>query len=472
MISVLLAKIFILQTLWLGIALFARDLSVIFIIAMTLLVVLGNYLLYRPQKSFFSYIIAALVFLAAGYVFDYSLLGFNIIKRDSYTWSYLALWPIFLCYYGDLFNKFQSMHKVFLAILGGVGGLMAYWSCIRLGALELVEGKANLYTFAVGAYWAAFFPLSINFYYRGSKMLNRLLDMSIVFSFDKTGFARHSKEFSNDLNSDQSGAMALVTGATSGLGNELAKELSTYGIKVFGTGRNEQKGSDMEASLDNCEFVKLDLANWSDILKVCESLPILDYIVLNAGGMPQERRLNRQSVESQCASQLLGHYILISTLRSLGKLAKGARIVWVSSGGMYLKKLDLDRLFSGEDYDKVDVYANVKRAQVTLVEELSKLQEWSDFSMSAMHPGWVATSGLEEALPTFYKIMKNRLRSPKEGIDTVLWLLLAKEQPESGKFYFDRKKASPYMSEKYRPSLEQRKALLETVNDYHSNFLD
>ena len=58
---------------------------------------------------------------------------------------------------------------------------------------------------------------------------------------------------------------------------------------------------------------------------------------------------------------------------------------------MYLKKLDLDSLFHNQKYEKVSTYSNVKRAQVTLVEELSKQERWENVKVFSMHPGWVAT---------------------------------------------------------------------------------
>ena len=60
--------------------------------------------------------------------------------------------------------------------------------------------------------------------------------------------------------------------------------------------------------------------------------------------------------------------------------------------------------------------------------------------------------------------MKNRLRSPEEGADTILWSLLASTPPESGGFYFDRKKVSPYISKQYSPSASQRAELLISID--------
>ncbi|MBC7713955.1 MAG: hypothetical protein H7177_11490 [Rhizobacter sp.] len=150
----------------------------------------------------------------------------------------------------------------------------------------------------------------------------------------------------------------------------------------------------------------------------------------------------------------------------MGKIKQGARIVWVSSGGMYLKELDLNTLFHNTKYDKVSTYANVKRAQVTLVEELAKVDRWKDNYILCMHPGWVETAGVIDSLPGFYKIMKNNLRAPSEGADTILWLLLTTEPLQSGSFYFDRKKVSAYISQKYNPSENQRALLLKKINGF------
>jgi NAD(P)-dependent dehydrogenase (short-subunit alcohol dehydrogenase family) len=175
---------------------------------------------------------------------------------------------------------------------------------------------------------------------------------------------------------------------------------------------------------------------------------------------------NDFSVEHQCASQLIGHYYLIDMLNKCGKINRHARLIWVSSGGIYLKKLDLDSLFHNQKYEKVSTYYNVKRAQVTLVEELSRQEIWKNVKVFSMHPGWVATYGLEEALPMFFRLMRNRLRNTKEGADTIIWLLLTEESITSGSFYFDRKIVSPYLSKNYNPTREQRISLLNKINNY------
>jgi dehydrogenase/reductase SDR family protein 12 len=184
--------------------------------------------------------------------------------------------------------------------------------------------------------------------------------------------------------------------------------------------------------------------------------------------MPENLELNAQKVESQCASQLIGHYLLIHFLKTQKKLNPGARIVWVSSGGLYLKKLDLDSLFNNINYEKVSTYANVKRAQVTLVEELANIENIEEFNHYSMHPGWVDTSGLSSSLPQFFRLMKKYLRTPKQGSDTIIWLLLTQSALTSGGFYFDRKKVLPYFWSFFNPTLSQRASLMERI-EYFKN---
>ena len=272
-------------------------------------------------------------------------------------------------------------------------------------------------------------------------MWNKILDASIFWSFDLSGYLRHEKDFDETYHFPK-GSHALITGGTSGIGLAATLEMLKQGVHVTITGRSAVKGEALLKSHSNLKFKKMDMAHWREIDSFIHELDPLDYLVLNAGGMPDKFKTNDLGVESQFASQLFGHYILAHKLLEARKLKNGARIVWVTSGGMYLKALDVNTIFKNDKYDKVDTYANVKRAQVTMLPFFKK--EFPNQTVTAMHPGWAATPGVDEAIPGFAKTMEGRLRTPLQGADTILWLLSTNKDIESGELYFDRKKVSPH----------------------------
>jgi thioredoxin reductase len=81
-------------------------------------------------------------------------------------------------------------------------------------------------------------------------MKNRLLDASIFWSFDRSGFQRHELEFTDELRFTAD-ATALITGGTSGIGEASALELLKSGVHVTVTGRDARKGKALEERMRN-----------------------------------------------------------------------------------------------------------------------------------------------------------------------------------------------------------------------------
>ena len=264
------------------------------------------------------------------------------------------------------------------------------------------------------------------------KIKNSILDKSIYFSFDMSGYERHiryDETFREDLfQKSCKGRYGLVTGGTSGIGKYCAQFLAQRNANVIFTGRNEQRGQEIADSSDQLRFLKLDMIDWDSFPEAVAGLPKLDFIILNAGGMPETLEKNSYGLESQFASQLIGHYLLIDLLDRKGLLTTNCRIVWVTSGGMYLRKLTLDIFKQDVKYNKIATYANTKRAQVILVEELAKSGQFKKYEMNCMHPGWVDTPGVQAAIPNFREKTRNRLRDDHAGADTILWMILTKQK--------------------------------------------
>jgi dehydrogenase/reductase SDR family protein 12 len=457
----IILKLILLQFFWLGAVKFsAHELSFLFW-PLGIIILFLNYKVYKIKISYVRYLFFITLFSLWG-VFQDGLLevsGALIFKSNTFWLN--SLWLVFFTYYGDVFNKMSRINILLQGLIGGAAGVFTYFAGCRLANVEIIDQQ--LFIIIVFISWFIFLPFTLFLFYK-KNFWNWYLDRTVYFSFDKSGYLRHSEDFNDDIKVNLHNKKILVTGGTGGIGKSVCDTLSSLGTHVVFTGRNKDKGQDLSSI--NKTFIKMDMVNWENIKDFCENCEVFEGIVLNAGGMPDMLLLNDQGVEHQAASQLFGHYLLIELLRRNNKLNKGCRITWVSSGGMYFKKLDLNNLISPSNYDKVDTYANVKRAQITLVEELRKDNNWNDYSISTMHPGWVGTDGVKIAIPGFYKFTKNRLRSVEQGADTINWLQYTNEQIGTGNFYFDRKKVSPYISKKYIPTSEQRAQLLSMLKHY------
>lgn len=289
--------------------------------------------------------------------------------------------------------------------------------------------------------------------------IDHLFDLSVVFSFDRSGFKRHCPEKLQEV--DLSSLHGIVTGASSGIGQATAKALIGQGMDCLLISRNAQK---LEESFKSETYFRppffrsLDMADLKSVFQFAKQdvKGAVDLIVHNAGGMPNSLQMTRDGFEEMFASQVLGPFILTKSLADSGKLQKGCRVIFVSSGGMYLQKLDLSDLsFKNKQYNKYTGYANAKRAQVVLNELFSR--KYPDYLFSAMHPGWVDTPGVRDSMPLFRKILSNRLRTSEEGADTILWLATRQDYP-SGKFWFDRKqvKTSVFHLNKSTPEEEEK----------------
>lgn len=288
-----------------------------------------------------------------------------------------------------------------------------------------------------------------------SRLIDTVLEAPIVPSFSRVGFAVRSRtEHWTRLDEyDLSGRTAVVTGATSGLGRAIAEQLARCGAGVVLWGRDREKTervrSEIGASVRSTllDVAIADLADPESVRSaaaaVLASHDRLDVLVHNAGALSAERRTNAAGHEVTIASQVLGPFQLTSLL--LGRLRSSAvaRVITMSSGGMYAAPLTVDRLEMGSDYRGSEQYARAKRAQVTLNEMWAAVVPASEVVFHSVHPGWADTPGVQEALPGFRRLMRPVLRTPAEGADTTVWLAADNAALESsGGFWHDRRRRS------------------------------
>lgn len=274
-------------------------------------------------------------------------------------------------------------------------------------------------------------------------MLEALLDRSIVFSFDRTGYRRHARRFdARELEVDASGRVALVTGASSGLGVEIARGLLAQGMRVVMACRDVSKGERVRRALagsERAEVRRLDVGSLDEVRRFAEAWQgPLDVLVHNAGALADVERRTADGLEETTAVHLVGPLALTHALWPRLTASPDPRVVHVASGGMYGARLDVDALFgpSGGRFDGVRQYALAKRAQVIVAAEIARRAP--HVAVTTMHPGWADTPGVRSALPRFFAVTRAILRTPAEGADTAVFLALAPRMRGARGFYFDR----------------------------------
>jgi len=138
---------------------------------------------------------------------------------------------------------------------------------------------------------------------------------------------------------------------------------------------------------------------------------------------------------------VLGPFVLVARLLPRLMESPDARLIAVTSGGMYTQALPLDDLaFEHGVYSGPRAYARAKRAQVALIREWARRLHDRGIAANAMHPGWANTPGLAASLPGFAELIGGQLRTAAEGVDTILWLAAAPDaRVATGRLFLDRR---------------------------------
>lgn len=297
------------------------------------------------------------------------------------------------------------------------------------------------------------------------------MSIASIAGFTNLGYHLHARKF-DPIEADMRGRTVLVTGATGGLGLETATTLAELGARVIIVGRSAAKLESAQGP-GGGRFVleRADLSLLEEVRRLADRIvhreDHIDVLVNNVGVLLPEREVTGEGLEKTFATDLAGQFLLTNLLLPALARSGSARVVTVSSGGMYSARIDPDDLqFEKRPYTGTAAYASAKRGQVILTELWAERFPGNEVVFHAMHPGWVNTQGVAGSLPTFNKLMKPFLRTPAQGADTMVWLSVA-EPPglRSGGFWFDRSQVPTHLTDKTRETPEDRGRLWKRLVD-------
>jgi NAD(P)-dependent dehydrogenase (short-subunit alcohol dehydrogenase family) len=204
----------------------------------------------------------------------------------------------------------------------------------------------------------------------------------------------------------QSGRLAVVTGANSGIGWNTALELARAGAQVIMTARTEAKGVDAvervrrEIPTAKVRFERLDLASLRSVREFAVrvgSAAKLDLLVNNAGVMRvPTRQVTQDGFEMQLGTNFLGPFALTGLLMPALLRSDAPRVTTVSSGAanMGLKRIRFEDLQWESGYKPWNAYCQSKLADLLLMTELRRRSEAAGTKVlsNAAHPGYARTN--------------------------------------------------------------------------------
>jgi len=200
--------------------------------------------------------------------------------------------------------------------------------------------------------------------------------------------------------------IAVVTGATSGIGFAAANALAAHGASIIGIGRDSERCRQAAASIQALQphavirFLTADLSLQSQVRKVAEEIrleigrlgaPALDILVNNAGTYSWKYQQTGEGIELTLAVNHLAPFLLTHEMLPLLHAASSARVITVSSGSHYRTTLNLERLNRPLIYNGLWAYKVSKLANILFTKELNRRMSGSSIRGFAVDPGLVNT---------------------------------------------------------------------------------
>ena len=255
---------------------------------------------------------------------------------------------------------------------------------------------------------------------------------------------------------DLEGRVALVTGASGGLGAETARALAARGASVTLSARDVAKAEgvaeEIRSSTGNprVDVLELELTRTASIRAAAERWlgehEKLHWLVNNAGIMACPLERTSEGYELQMATNHFGHFLFTGLLVPALRKSAPSRIVNLSSAGHRMSDVVLEDLhYENRPYDKWESYGQSKTANILFSVELNRRLADHGVTANAVHPGMILTElgrHLDEA--DIKELMARRpdrsemtWKSVEAGAATSVWACVAPELEGEGGLYLE-----------------------------------
>lgn len=256
---------------------------------------------------------------------------------------------------------------------------------------------------------------------------------------------------------DANRPVAVVTGASSGIGRSAARLLVERGWQVIGVGRDRGRCSAAQAQIAAAvreggafAMTRADFTLMTEVARVADEIgaraPRLDVLINNAGGVRDRRIITEEGTEATFAANHLAPFLLTRRLLPLlrmsvtGAPSGSVRVLAVSSNAHRISKgFVWDDVQSLSRFHPAAAYGQAKLANILFTRELARRVEGDGILAQAMHPGVVDTNfathgdaGMRAHMAAADTV------SPDEPAETLVWLATDPEVGGPGGRYFHR----------------------------------